>query len=739
METAVGPSAHERNLAELQTQSLRVIAAFVEPIGFIWLMATLWPITGKYVPAAGWASSLLLFLSPLLAVLVGVRSLRLASYLITGGTLLAIACAVSAFGSPHLVYLFILPVTFAGVLLGQKAVFPTAALAGLLSVAISTQGLQQAVSSLNVWMPVAIIALVSVGSWVSARNLYTALDWVWSGYERAHHNERLARRQEAELRRALKALDEATYRLERTNHMLALARDQAEDARRLKQQFAQTISHELRTPLNLIVGFTELMVRSPDYYGVELSPAYVRDLSIVHRNACHLQNLVNDVLDLARIEAARMSFMPEETDPATLVQEAVNTARSLVESRGLALRTEVEAGLPRLWVDPTRIRQVLFNLLNNAERFTEQGSITVSARRRGEEVIFAVADTGVGIAAEDMPRIFQEFQQLDGSTHRRHGGVGLGLTISRQFVELHGGRIWVESRLGQGSIFSFSLPVARRDSPGPRNGQAPALPSPAPAASNDDHLLLAVTHSPSAATLLNRYVRGCRTVVVQDLEEAQRTAGQILPQAVLIDTTRESLDAEALRRLAQAWALPRSPFIACPLPGEEPLRQRLAVDAYLVKPISREGLWDVLRRFGEGVDHVLIIDDDADFTRLVERLLDSPLRRYDVVSAFSGHEGLELIRRQLPDLLLLDLVLPDIDGVQIIDRIRSNPAWRRLPIVVVSAQEEIDTLETLNGPMVIAKGGGLNAAEVAQWIQHVVSTSTRINPVPAAPPTTPAR
>jgi signal transduction histidine kinase/CheY-like chemotaxis protein len=550
----------------------------------------------------------------------------------------------------------------------------------------------------------------------------------------ACYNEQMARERGAELRRALKALDEATHRLERANYMLTLARDQAEEARRLKQRFAQTISHELRTPLNLIVGFTELMAQSPEYYGGQLPPTYLRDLSIVHRNACHLQTLVNDVLDLARIESAQMGLLAEETDPAALVQESVATTRSLVEARGLALHTEIEPDLPPLQVDPTRIRQVLFNLLNNAARFTERGSVTVSVCRQGDEVIFAVADTGEGIAPEDIPRIFEEFQQVDGSTRRRHGGAGLGLAISRRFVELHGGRIWVESQMGKGSTFYFSLPVDQTDlvaAPGGRLTEATPLVS---ARGSEDHILLAITRSPSAAALLTRYVHGYRTVVLPDLEQAQRVALQLMPQAVIIDRACEALDPAELEELGREWGLPRTPFIACPMPGEEPLRQRLAVDGYLIKPVSRQSLWDVLRRFGEDVDSVLVVDDDHDFVRLLSRMLeDSPVRRYQVIRAYSGQEGLAMIHHRQPDLVLLDLMLPDVDGFQVIERVRSNPAWQHIPIVVVSARDKMDQQEALTGAMMVAKADGLVPGDVVQWVQNVVDMTVTSLPGPPVP------
>ena len=740
METTPEFLAQEENLADLHSSSLRLMALFAGAVGFAWFIFVAWPETGGDAPPPAWAGSAILLLVAILSYLFSERYLGLASVLFVAGTLVAAACVPLTLRSMQGAYVLLLPIIFGSLLLDQRANLALAGLATLFTLAFGLRALGLPFISSELWLPVVVIVLVASASWLSARNLYTALDWVWSGYEQAHHNEQLARQGQAELRRALKALDEATYRLERANHMLALARDQAEEARRLKQQFAQTISHELRTPLNLIVGFTELMAQSPEYYGMVLSPAYMRDLSIVHRNARHLQTLVNDVLDLARIEAAQLSLLPEETNPETLVQEAVSTARSLVEARGLTLLVDIEPGLPRLWVDPTRIRQVLFNLLNNAARFTERGGVTVTVRQQGEEVVFAVADTGVGIAPEDVTRIFDEFQQADGSTRRRHEGAGLGLAISRQFVELHGGRIWVESQVGRGSTFSFSLPV-RRTVASSSVGSHPATgASSAPVAGSGSPVLLTVSRSPAATSLLARYVRGTRAVAVPSLEQARSLAPQLMPQVVVIDSTSEPLDPATLEGLAHEWGLPRTPFLACPLPGEESLRQRLAVDGYLIKPVSRASLWDALRPFGERIDRVLVVDDDRDFVLLVGRMLeDSPLRRYQVLSAASGREGLAMVQHRQPDLMLLDLMLPDIDGFQVIERIRALPGRERLPIIVVSAQDELDSRETLHGALTVAKAEGLKPADIVRWVQNVVDAAITLAPEHSTPPAAPAR
>ena len=745
------------NLADLQEASLGIIALFAGAIAYLWFMWVVWPLVSRPRPSSAWIGVGLLVLSACLSHALRKRHLRLAAHLLVWSILGAVVCAMLTFPSPAAAYLFILPVVFAGVLLSAFRFFLVAVGAIVLALSVGSWRLGIPVFSVGVALPACVIALVTVASWLSARNLHVALEWVWSGYERARRNEEIARERAGELQRALKALDEATHRLERINYMLALARDQADEARRLKQQFAQTISHELRTPLNLIVGFTELMTQSPEHYEERLPPLYLRDLSIVHRNARHLQTLVNDVLDLARIEAVEMSLLPEETDPATLVQEAVETARSLVEARGLALHLSVEPGLPPLWVDPIRIRQVLFNLLNNAACFTEEGSITVSVCGQegagvtteklpapvtgASEVIFTVADTGAGIAPENMLRIFEEFHQADGSTRRRQGGVGLGLAISKRFVELHGGRIWVESQLGQGSTFHFSVPVGRTHVAAGQQRPAAEVARAASARGSEEPVLLAVTSSPLAAGLLTRYVHGCRTAVVPDLEQAQEMARRLMPQVVVIDRSCEELEAVEPGEVARAWMLPDTPFLACPLPGERTLRRQLAganVNAFLVKPVSRQSLWDVLRRFGEGIERVLVVDDDPDFVRLLTRMLESAVRRYQVIGAYSGQEGLAMVRRRQPDLLLLDLVLPDMHGSQVVAQLRSKQAWRDIPIVIVSGQDEagfsrMDGQEALAGGMAMARAKGLTGAEVVRWVQHVVDATVTPLPMPAVP------
>ncbi|MHB0856783.1 MAG: ATP-binding response regulator [Anaerolineae bacterium] len=732
------PPADSVNLAQLRADSLRVTIWFPMLLAYVWFAGLVWPEAGR-APTAAWIGTIVLIVGTSVSYRLRSSRAAFASLILVLSILCGAAAAMLAYRAVGYAYLLVLGIVFASVLLGPTAALLAAGASAVLVAVVGVRAFGLPLLDTDITLPFLVLLLVGFASWLSARNLYTALAWVWHGYERALHNEEMARARGAELRQALKALDEATHRLERTNYMLALARDQAEDARRLKQQFAQTISHELRTPLNLIVGFTELMAGSPEYYGGQLSPAYVRDLAIVHRNSRHLQTLINDVLDLARIESAQMSVITEATDPVTLVREAVNTARSLVESRGLALHTDIEPGLPLLKMDPTRIRQVLFNLINNAARFTERGSVTVRLCRESDVLVFSVTDTGVGIAQEDLPRVFHEFQQLDGSTRRRHEGAGLGLAISRSFVELHGGRIRVESVLGRGSTFSFTLPV---ESPDAEEAAAlPAVPASVMPARRDvenERVLLAVTPSPSAAGLLGRYVRASRTVVVQDLEQARRVAQSVVPQAVVIDRAYEDLLDVDAGSLACAWGLKDVPFMFCPLPGEEALRKRLHVDGYLTKPVSRESLWDMLRQFGDGVDRVLVIDDDRDFVRLLGRLLDNPVRRYQVSAAHTAREGLEMLRRRTPDLLLLDMVLPDLSGDEVVRRVRATPAWGKLPIVVISAQDEIDNAKELAGDVTITKAEGLMPAEVILWVQSLLDMASR-RPLWAASETPPNR
>jgi signal transduction histidine kinase/CheY-like chemotaxis protein len=704
------------NVRELQSQAIEWVSLFLLVIGYAWLLGVIWPETGDRTPAGSWIGAASLAVGATAGFLLRRARPTLAALVLIAGTLGAVTAALLAYRAADLVYLYLLPLLLASVLIGRRGLAAIAGLCIALAIFIPISVIGLTPTSRYVWLPASVLTLAAAAYALATHNAQVSLAWMWHGYEQAEHNERLATDRQAELRRVLKTLDETTYRLERANTELAQSRNRAEDARRLKQQFAQTISHELRTPLNLVVGFTDLITQSPEYYGAPLPPAYQRDLAIVARNARHLQSLVNDVLDLARIEAAEMTIIPEETAPAALAREAVATAESAIQARGLALITEIAPDLPTLWVDPTRIRQVLFNLLNNASRFTEHGQVTVKVSRRGSDIEFAVADTGIGIAPEDLGRIFDEFQQADGTRRRRHGGAGLGLAISRRFVQLHGGRIWAESQVGRGSTFYFTLPVAARGE-GVAGEERSKLPDVARVEPETTPVLLVVTRSPTGVGLIARYLPGCRTVIAAELGQARAAAERLLPQGVLIDTLHTPMSGEALQSLADAWALTGATFMACPLPGEGALQNWLDVAGYLIKPVTRERLWDALRPLGEGVDRILVVDDDRDFARLVTRMLDHPVRRYQVYTADSGRRALDLLAAHPFDLILLDMALPDMDGEQIIAAVRADPGRAALPIVVVSGQDETMLKSPAAGPLLLAHSDGLAPAELLRWLR----------------------
>ncbi len=710
------------NLAYLQEESLMVVIVLSAAVGYVWLWANIWPITGLHLAVYSWIGSGLLVLGALLGYHWRATHPKWAAYLVTLNLLAATTCLIVSIKNPTLVYLFTLPIIFASVLLSRRGLFGVALLTTAIVIGLPFVAPNGAGDAL---LPLAILVCLTGVSWLSARSLHTTLAWFGDAYNSAYHNARIAREHEAQLRIALKSLDEMTSRLERANHTLRLERNQAEEARRLKQQFAQTISHELRTPLNIIVAFTDLMAQSPEYYGLSLPAPYMRDLSIIHRNAKHLQMLVNDVLDLARIEAAQMVVIPEATNPADLAQEAVQTVRSLVETRGLTLQVTVEPDLPTLWVDTTRIRQVLFNLLNNAARFTERGCITVTVERRAEEVLFSVRDTGAGIAPEDIPRLFVEFQQLNTGTHRQFGGAGLGLAISRRFVELHNGKIGVESQVGQGSTFYFTLPIRRHDLAASTHADEwLPLDTPTPA---DEVLpvVLVVTRSPSAASLLSRRLLHCRTVVVQTLGAAAQACQHLQPHCVILDTALEPYTAESLQGLARAWDIDNSLLIACLLPGEALRQKQLAVHGYLVKPVSAQTIRTVLDQFEQPIRQVLVIDDNHDFALMLTRLLSDPTHPRRVISAYNAQEALALLEVHHPDLIFLDIQLPDMNGIQLLGRIRERAAFAQIPIVVLSGEDEAEIGDARDQALLLTKPAGLTLSDTLQFVQALLTHSAK--------------
>lgn len=687
------------NLAALQGESLKVIALCAAVIGYIWFYLDLWSIdvTGAIyssAPISAWVGGGLLILSAIISyVLKGYRR-PIATHLLVCGILGATACAVLTFPSPGVAYLFILPIIFASVLLSQPAFFLIATVASLLILTIGVKRTGMPLFSTDVALPVAIIMSVTTASWLSARNLHTALAWVWNGYECARRNERIARERQAELKRTLKALDAAYYILKRTNHMLAVARNQAEEARQLKQQFAQNISHELRTPLNLIIGFSETMANAPETYGDMAWPPSLRgDVEQIYRSSRHLSTMIDDILDLSALEVHRLGLTVEEVDISDVIQETASMMASLFRAKGLYLKVDLAPGLPRLRLDPIRIRQVLLNLLSNASRFTNKGGIIITARLVDQGVQVAVADTGVGIASHDVHKVFEEFSQVDGSTHRNHEGTGLGIPLSKRLIELHGGQMWLKSELGQGTTFYFRLPASLEAPPSSAQRSKEALAHPATSRPAYRKGLLVAEPDPLLLHTLRRHMDRYDVVEVPRQEDLPSLIDRHQPVALAVDSRGENVFTTLL-----AWSAdvsPDLPVITFSMPGSLGNAQALGIHDYLIKPIVRQRLLEAIERLGKDVRSVLILDDDLQLVELLGRMLESAGRKYRPINAFGGEDVLTRMRRCRPDMVLLDLVMSD--GLAVLEAMRADSFLADIPVIVISAPEYLE--------MRTAKGG----------------------------------
>ena len=458
------------------------------------------------------------------------------------------------------------------------------------------------------------------------------------------------------------------------------ALDRMREIDRLKTQFLANMSHELRTPLNSIIGFSRVILRGIDGPLTELQQA---DLTAIHNSGQHLLGLINDILDLSKIEAGKMELSPEEIDLHDIIKGVMSTAIALVKDRRVELHQDVPAVLPRISADSRRIRQVILNLVSNAAKFTDKGQIGVRVAVHPHEVAIAVFDTGMGIPLDKLEHVFEEFTQVDASTTRKAGGSGLGLAISRRFVEMHRGRIWVDSQLSVGSTFTFTLPLER-----------PAEPQPAATLPERDagkKLILSIDDDPGVVTLYKRYLekQGYQVIGLNDPLQAVPEAKRLQPFAITLDVLMPDRDGwSVLAELKSTRETSRTPIIVCSIIEDESKGFSLGAADYLVKPITEGELLRTLDRVGSDtpVQTVLVIDDEANAIRLLRRMLEAR-SGFRVIEAQGGAQGIAALHRHRPDLVILDLMMPDVDGFAVLENIKGSAPSRNIPVIVVTAKD----------------------------------------------------
>jgi signal transduction histidine kinase/CheY-like chemotaxis protein len=484
---------------------------------------------------------------------------------------------------------------------------------------------------------------------------------------------------------------------------------QLEIAGRHKSEFLANMSHELRTPLNAVIGFSDVLLDRMFGELNDRQAEYVRD---IRDSGVHLLELINDILDLSKVEAGRMEL---ELEPVSL-PEAVEHALSMVRQRAadnqIALDVELDAP-ETVMADERKLKQVLVNLLGNAVKFTPPGgAVAVRARSEGEELQVSVSDTGPGIAEPERERIFEAFQRGDRNARRSAEGTGLGLTLCRRIVELHGGRIWVESRLGEGSTFTFAIPTGER-------AAAPAGP---------EGLVLVVEDDPRSAELFQVYLEdaGYGVAVARDGAEGARLARALSPTAIVLDILLPRLSGwELLARLKSDPATASIPVVVTSMLDERGAGFALGASEYLVKPVEREGLLEAVSRCAAaaaGRRAVVVIDDEPLDVQLVEATLGP--EGWTVLGATGGEEGVATVRRESPAVVLLDLLMPDVDGFAVVERLRADPRTADVPIIVLTSKDmTVADRERLNGRIsFLARKGSLTGTELVRLVERVAAT-----------------
>jgi len=436
--------------------------------------------------------------------------------------------------------------------------------------------------------------------------------------------------------------------------------------------------------MNAIIGFTRLVIRrSHDV----LPQRQYENLEKILLSAEHLLTLINDILDLSKIEAGHMEIHAVSFQLEALVDVCLHTLEPMVQSERIRFVKEIDAALPMLSTDQDKVKQILMNLLSNAVKFTTEGTITIAAQHHDGAITVAVTDTGIGIPAEALARIFEEFHQVDSSTTRQYGGTGLGLSISRRLAQLLGGDVTVQSTVGVGSTFIVTLPL--HYDAAPLGTRVATIPSREEGVSppESDKIILAIDDDPDVIYLLreNLAEAGYRVVGATNAEEGLRQARALRPLAITLDVLMPHKDGWQLLHELKTDATTRDiPILVLSIVDNKALGYQLGAFDYLLKPFDREAILAALTRIPSPRGRLLVVDDDPQVVDLVRQLLeDEP---YEVIAAADGQEALEAVSQQRPDIVLLDLLMPRLDGFAVIEHLRQDAQYRQLPVIVLTAK-----------------------------------------------------
>ncbi|QJD82150.1 response regulator [Cohnella herbarum] len=488
---------------------------------------------------------------------------------------------------------------------------------------------------------------------------------------------------------------------------LEKAHDEAIQANRIKSQFLANMSHELRTPLNAIIGYSEMLMEESE----ELcEPTFTEDLGKISKSGKHLLALINDILDISKIEAGKMDMYFETCEVSELVQEVITTVNPLIEANGNRLRTKLVEGVMN--TDITKLRQILLNLLSNASKFSKDGTITfeVSGETRNNKsgYRFSVQDTGIGMTNEQIAKLFQPFTQADSSTTRKYGGTGLGLAISQRFCQILGGEIGVESEYGQGSTFTCWLPASLTNEVAVVNLSDDNVQAAQEETSQVSILL--IDDEPINQQILRSYLakEGWTLAFAESGQEGIKLSKQLRPKVICLDILMPSMDGwSVLTALKSDPELADIPVVIMSMTSDKQLGYSLGASEFLTKPLQQDRLISIMDKYiSDRKEHsVLVVEDDATTSELMTRLLQK--EGYAVKQASNGRVALEQMETAEPSLILLDLMMPEMDGFQFVEALRKQERWGEIPIVVVTAKSiTLDDRTKLNGYVkgVIQKG-----------------------------------